>query len=48
LFFENDCKVNPQFEYENFGLTTKFLAQYKEPSDELMHIAKKIMDSFLK
>ena len=20
-FFENDCKINPQFEYENFALT---------------------------
>ena len=47
LFFANDCKVNPVFEYENYALTQKFLQQYKEPSDKYMDVATKILDSFL-
>jgi hypothetical protein len=46
-FFESDCKINPQFEYENAALATKYLSQFKEPNDEFMQIAKKILDSFL-
>ena len=46
-FFDNDCKINPQFEYENPALTTKLLASFKQPSDEHMDIACKIIDSFL-
>ena len=48
IFFENDCKVNPQFEYENYALTQNFLKQYKEPSSEFIETAIKIMDSFVK
>ena len=25
LFFANECKINPQFEYENYALTQKFM-----------------------
>eukprot|EP00351_Strombidinopsis_sp_SopsisLIS2011_P001340 CAMPEP_0116887708 /NCGR_PEP_ID=MMETSP0463-20121206/22330_1 /TAXON_ID=181622 /ORGANISM="Strombidinopsis sp, Strain SopsisLIS2011" /LENGTH=82 /DNA_ID=CAMNT_0004550943 /DNA_START=360 /DNA_END=608 /DNA_ORIENTATION=+ len=46
-FFESNCKINPQFEYENYTMTQKILSQFKEPSDEYMQIAKKIIDSFL-
>lgn len=28
-------------------LASKFLSQFKEPNDEFMQIAKKILDSFL-
>ena len=46
-FFDNGCQVNPQFEYESPCLTSKFLAQFKNPSDEHMQIATKIINSFL-
>lgn len=46
-FFESECKINPQFEYENSALAQKYLSQFKEPNDEFMQIAKKILDSFL-
>lgn len=26
LFFKNECKVNPVFEYENYELTKKYMA----------------------
>lgn len=47
LFFESNCSCNPQFEYENPELATKFLSFYPEPATELMEIATKILDSFL-
>ena len=46
LFFDNDCKVNPHFEYENPSLAAKYLQQFKEPSEDYMEIAKKILKSF--
>ncbi len=46
-FFESDCKINPIFEYENPQNAAKYLSQFKEPNDEYMQIAKKILDSFL-
>ena len=39
--------MNPIFEYENHQLAQKYLSQFKEPNDEFMLIAKKILDSFL-
>ena len=47
LFFESDCQYDPQFEYENYEATQKFLLNYKEPSEDLMVISQKILDSFL-
>lgn len=47
IFFMSDCQYNPQFEYDNFENTQKLLGNYKEPSEELMVISCKIMDSFL-
>lgn len=47
LFFERNCAVNPQFEYDNYAATLKFLSLYDSPSDRLMPIATKILDSFL-
>jgi len=35
-FFESGCVTNPVFEYENPEATQKFLAQFKEPSDEYL------------
>ena len=35
-FFESGCATNPVFEYENLEATQKFLAQFKEPSDEYL------------
>ena len=35
------------FDYENPALATKYLSQFKEPNDEFMQIAKKILDNFL-
>lgn len=46
-FFDSECKVNPIFDYENPQLALKYLSQFKEPNDEYMLIAKKILDSFL-
>ena len=46
-FFENNCQVNPIFEYENPAQAAKYLTQFKEPNDEYMQIAKKILDAFL-
>lgn len=48
LFFDNDCSINPQFEYDNYAATLKFLSLYESPSDRLMPIATKILNSFLK
>ena len=39
--------MNPVFEYENYTATQKFLAQFKEPSDEFLDLSKKILDSFI-
>jgi hypothetical protein len=39
--------INPVFEYENPAQAMKYLQQFKEPNDEFMQIAKKILDSFL-
>lgn len=47
-FFENKCVVNPIFEYENPAQAQKYLMQFKQPNDEYILIAKKILDSFLK
>lgn len=47
IFFESDCTVNPVFEYENYAATLKFLAQFKEPSDELLELSKRILNSFI-
>ena len=47
LFFQNDCKVAPVFEYENYATTQKLLASFREPSDEYMDIATKILESFI-
>ena len=46
-FFESDFKVNPQFEYENANLATKFLEQFDEPDGKYLDIAIRILDSFL-
>ena len=46
-FFENDCKVNPVFEYSNYAAAQKNIIN-KEPSSELLHLSIKIMDSFIK
>lgn len=39
LFFENDCKIAPAFEYENYATTQKLMASFREPSEEHMSIA---------
>ena len=46
-FFESNCTINPQFEYENYAATQKFLAQFKDPSDELLDLSKRILNSFI-
>ena len=46
-FFDNNCKVNPQFEYTNYELAQRFVAQFKEPSYEHFDLAKRILDSFI-
>lgn len=47
IFFENDCKVNPRFEYYNYPMTLKCVQLQKGPSDKHLFIATKILDSFL-
>jgi hypothetical protein len=47
LFFENDCKIAPAFEYENYATTQKLMASFREPSEEHMSIATSILESFL-
>jgi len=47
-FFENQCSINPVFEYDNPALAFKYLQQFKQPNDEYMMIAKNILESFLK
>ena len=47
VFFESNCTINPQFEYENYAATQKFLAQFKDPSDELLDLSKRILNSFI-
>lgn len=47
MFFESDCTMNPVFEYENYVATQKFLAQFKEPSEELLDLSKQILESFI-
>jgi len=46
-FFESNCTINPIFEYENYAATQKFLAQFKEPSDQYLDLSKRILDSFI-
>ena len=40
VFFESGCTQCPVFEYENYAATQKFLAQFKEPSEELLELSK--------
>ena len=47
IFFANDCKVNPQFEYDNPQLTQKTMQVYNEVSDTYIKIAVAILESFL-
>ena len=47
IFFESGCTTNPIFEYENYAATQKFLAQFKEPSDEFLELSKQILNSFI-
>ena len=47
-FFESNCTINPVFDYENPVQAYKYLQEFKQPNDEYMQIAKKILDSFLK
>jgi len=47
VFFDSGCTQNPVFEYENYVATQKFLAQFKEPSDELLDLSKQILASFI-
>lgn len=46
-FFDSDCTINPQFEYDNPLVAAKFINMFKKPRSELMPIATKIMDAFL-
>lgn len=39
--------MDPQFEYENYALTQKFMQQYKEPSEEFLDLAIQILESFI-
>ena len=39
IFFENNCKVNPQFEYTNPEMAQKYVAMFKEPSYEHFDLA---------
>jgi hypothetical protein len=47
LFFKNDCKVAPIFEYEHYPTTQKLLSSFGEPKEEHMETAVKILESFL-
>lgn len=47
LFFANDCAINPQFEYDNYEATLRFMKYYGEPSTAYIPIAEKILESFL-
>jgi len=47
VFFESNCTVNPVFEYESYAATQKYIAQFKEPSEELLELAKRILNSFI-
>jgi hypothetical protein len=49
LFFESECTLDPQLEYDNMEATQKFMAHYtaKPPNEELLPIAEKILESFL-
>ena len=47
-FFESNCKVNPQFEYENAKWALQFLEQFDEPDGKYLDISKRILDEFLK
>jgi hypothetical protein len=46
-FFASGCTINPQFEYENAYLSSKFLASFKKPKGDLIELAKKIIEHFL-
>lgn len=39
-FFEADCKINPQFEYENAQTAQRFLEQFCEPDGRYLEVAK--------
>jgi hypothetical protein len=49
LFFANECKVNPQFTYDNLALTQRYVKEFKFDSNdqELLEIAIKIIEGFL-
>ena len=47
LFFKNDCKIDPQFEYANYAATQKSMQSQTKPKDEHLALAVKILDSFL-
>lgn len=49
LFFESECRYNPQFEYDNLEAAQKFMVNQKAqaPNEALFELAEKIMQSFL-
>ena len=47
LFFANNCKINPIFEYANYSATLKYKQLHSIPRDEYLALAKKILDSFM-
>ena len=47
LFFVNDCKVNPTFEYSNPAATEKYRQLHGRPRDGHLELAKSILDSFI-
>ena len=49
IFFSNECKVSPLFEYYQPEVTQKYVAEFPMEEDkELFNIAVRIIEGFLK
>jgi len=47
-FFRNNCKTNPQFTYHKPKLATRILKSFKKPDGNLLPLAIKVLDAFMK
>ena len=47
MFFRSNCSINPIFEYTNYAAAQQFMSYYREPSDELFELSKRILNSFI-
>jgi len=46
IFFRSGCKINPKFDYDNYGLVQEYISQFEPPDGEYFDLAKVILEKF--